>query len=504
MVAIVTTGLGVATPAFAQQPLEQPTPEAAQEALATAEAALAPDADPATSPEPTLALNALAAALPELEGDDRERAHDLLARPTDGADDQNSDGFAPAAPVASAASPHFCVFFVSEPGFGDAPDLTDANGAADGDGTPDYVEAILEIAEFSYSVEVAPGLLGWLPPKPDTQGCGADPSTHADIYLKQLGTDIFGYTSPDPGQGTARSKYGYMVIDDDYAVSEFGFPDPLDAARVTVAHELNHLLQQNYDIFQDLWMFEATAVWAEEQVYAEINDYVNYLGAFASTPGAPITDRYAAQGLKIYGSGVWNHWLSGPGAGYGVDSIRGAWEVSDLADPADFAVAAYDRAVRDAGGQGFSREFLRFSAATAEWRGGYGGFPDAALYPDVSRKGTLHKGQTKELSLDHTAYRLLGVDAGGSGPITLKVRAEEGTRTGIALVAREGAPLTGTVVKRGSYLGKGGKGRVTLDYPGDYERITAVIVNADGRANGFQGNDWVYRKENQDFTVTLR
>ncbi len=286
--------------------------------------------------------------------------------------------------MASAASPHFCVFFVSDPGFPDAPEPTDSNGVDDGDGTPDYVEAILEIAEFSYSVEIAPGSLGWLPPKPDIQGCGASPSTHADVYLKQLGkAGIFGYESPDPGQGAARSQYGYMVIDNDFAASEYGFSDPLDAARVTFAHEFNHLLQQRYDSFQDVWMFESTAVWVEEQVYPEINDYVNYVGAFASSPGAPITDRDAAQGLKIYGSGVWNHWLSGPGGGFGLGAIRGAWEVSDSVDPADFAPGAYDRAIRDAGGRGFSREFFRFAAATAEWRAGFGGFPDAALYPDV-------------------------------------------------------------------------------------------------------------------------
>ena len=46
---------------------------------------------------------------------------------------------------------------------------------------------MLEIAEYSHAVEVAPGPLGWAPPKPDTAGCGADPGARADIYLKQLG-----------------------------------------------------------------------------------------------------------------------------------------------------------------------------------------------------------------------------------------------------------------------------------------------------------------------------
>ena len=108
------------------------------------------------------------------------------------------------------------------------------------------------------------------PPKPDTTGCGADPSARSDIYLKQLGNErLFGYESPDPGQGSARSQYGYLVLDDDYAPAEYGFADPAIPASVTFAHEFNHLLQQNYDSFQDLWMFESTAVWAEEKVFPQ-------------------------------------------------------------------------------------------------------------------------------------------------------------------------------------------------------------------------------------------
>ena len=123
-------------------------------------------------------------------------------------------------------------------------------------------------------------------------------------------------------------------------------------ASVTFAHEFNHLLQQNYDSFQDLWMFESTAVWAEEKVYPQINDYLNYVRAFASFPGAPLTTAYPPEkrkSLKIYGSAVWNHWLDTGGGGYGAGAIRRAWEVSDVAKPRDFSLAAYDRAISRGG-----------------------------------------------------------------------------------------------------------------------------------------------------------
>lgn len=495
-VALAALGLVVAAPAAAQQPPSEPTEAEATAVLEAAEQAL--DAAPAPASEPTVALNQLAAALPALDRADRRRARGLLARPTD-RNDQYNDSYPALAPVAAAESTHFCVFWVNSPAFEDAPNLIDT----DADGVPDYVEAILEIAEYSHGIEVAPGSLGWAPPKRDTEGCGADPGAHADIYLKQLADQgFFGYESPDPGQGNKRSQYGYLVLDDDYAPDEYGdFPDPLAPAKVTLAHEYNHLLQQNYDSFQDIWMFESTAVWSEDHVYPEIDDYVNYVQSFASSPGTPITDPSAGGGLKIYGSAVWNHWLSTGRGGYGVDAIRRAWEVSDQANPADLATAAYDKAIRDQGGKGFSREFVPFAAATAEWRSGFGGFPDAESYPDMRRKGSLRRGNRASFKLDHTAFRLFDVTP--APQLRLRVSAEQGVRSGIALVAREGDELGGKVTSRTLYLGNGDSGSVKLSSAAGYERITAIVVNADGRTRGFRNGDWVYAKDRRRFEVRL-
>ena len=87
----------------------------AEQSLAAAEAALDPGEAAAEPADASAALNALAAALPALDDDDRARARALLVRPTDGSADRYGDGFPKAAPVASAESEHFCVFFVSSP-----------------------------------------------------------------------------------------------------------------------------------------------------------------------------------------------------------------------------------------------------------------------------------------------------------------------------------------------------------------------------------------------------
>ncbi|MDX6582136.1 MAG: hypothetical protein QOI10_1320 [Solirubrobacterales bacterium] len=508
--AVLIACMACAAPAVADEPADELSAADAGSVLDTAEATVAPaeapaGAEPAT--DATIALHDLAIVYPELGGADRGRADSLLARPTDGGSDPQGDGYPLAAPIASAESPHFCVFWVNAPGFQDAPDLTDLNGVADGDGTPDYVESLLQIAEYSYSVEVAPGKMGWKPPKPDKTGCGTDPSARTDIYLKQLGNrGLFGYETVDPGQGRTRSEYAYLVLDNDYSQAEYGYDDPAIPASVTLAHEFNHVLQMNYDTFQDVWFLEATATWSEEQVYPGVNDYLGYVNSFAKFPGEPITSTYNPsddRSLRIYGDAVWNHWLDTGGGGYGSDVIRQAWELSDTTKPADFALSAYDAAIKKAGGKSFSREFVPFTAATAEWRAGTGNFPDHASYPDVAREGSLGKGGSKRFDLDHTAYRLLDIHPGGGAKLKLRVKVDPGVRAGLALVARDGDALSGSVTQKVAYLSKGGKGSVTLSDPGRFERITAVVVNADDREGGFAFGDWVYSKDNASFTARL-
>ena len=495
-----------AAPAAAQDLPGEISGEDADQILETAEATVTPEAAPDAEPaaDATTALHDLSIAYPQLNGAERERADGLLARPTDGNDDVFGDGYPAAAPVASTESPHFCVFWVSAPGFPDAPDLTDA----DVDGVPDYVESVLEIAEYSYSVEVAPGAMGWRAPKPDKTGCGSDPGAHADIYLKQLGNlGLFGYQSVDPGQGRARSQYGYLVLDNDYSAGEYGYDDPTIPLSVTAAHEYNHLLQVAYDTFQQSWFLEATATWSEEQVYPDVNDWLGYVPAFAKYPGEPITSmNYEPddpRSLRMYGSATWNHWLDGGAGGFGVGVIRRAWELSDATDPPDYALAAYDEAIDKAGGKSFSREFVPFAAATAEWRAGAGNLADHASYPDVKRKGSLARGGSKKVKLDHTAYRLVDVRPTEGDRLRLKVDVDDGVRAGLALVGRTGDALSGQVVQRIQYLSKGGKGSVTLDDPGRFERITAVLVNADDRVRGFLGGDWVYTKNAVQFKARL-
>ncbi len=96
------------------------------------------------------------------------------------------------------------------------------------------------------------------------------------------------------------------MLDNDYA----GFSGvPVDLMRVTMAHEYNHILQFGYDVFQDGWMFESTATFMEDYVFADVNDYINFMPQFVKSSKTPLAEE-EARAFKLYGSAVWNHFIA--------------------------------------------------------------------------------------------------------------------------------------------------------------------------------------------------
>src|SRR3954471_14782458 len=384
----------------------------------------------------TPVLARLSATLPALPPAERRRARRLLLRPTDGAADPQGTGYVvPEAPGSPFCSAHYCVHWVATTA--DAPPLADSNV----DGVPDYVEAASQEAEQSHAVEN--GQLGWRTPKSDGALGGSVGKT--DVYLAQLGgTGVYGYTAVDPGQSVTRtdhSAFSYLVVDNDFAPAEYGYPAPIDPLRVTVAHEYNHTLHYTYDALEQTWMLEATAVWAEGKVFPAVRDYLQYLPDWVQLTTIPLTrfngnDPNDRSNSKVYGSSVWSKWLD---ARLGATGIRRAFEGSISPRPQSFAPAAYDRAIRQSGGAGFSDAFDRFAAATAEWRARNSGFPEGALYPDVERRHTLSvNGAIDVRRLDHTAYVLERVPLTSRGRIELGASVPRGTAAALALVGRVG------------------------------------------------------------------
>lgn len=420
------------------------------------------------------------------------------ARPTDHPDPARHSYSVPEAPRSPACAGRFCVHWVAE-GI-DAPNLADENGFDDGDGVPDYVEQVLKVGTHVHAVEN--GKLGWREPRSDGRRGGRRDKT--DVYLKELGRLLFGYAAPDRGQARKgrrlpRRMHGYLVLDNDYDPFQYPGTKPLADLEVTFAHEYCHILQMNYDAYQDAWMAESTAVWMEDQVYNGINDYLRYVRRWVLLYNTPLT----ANSIREYGGTVWNEWLV---RRYGRDIVRNAWSRTVHTRPGGFSVASYNSAIRAAGGSDFSHDFARFARDVAEWRTD-GRFREGRRYPDVPRQGNLPAdGQPLLRSLNHATFQLLRVHASGGRAVVARAEAPRGVAAGLALVGRISSERFGRVVSRLRFRPHGGPLTVRLGHPGRFERITAVVVNADTRAEGFNARrlDWNYLTDTAPFRVRAR
>ena len=335
----------------------------------------------------------------------------------------------PQAPESPACTPHFCIHWVAEGR--DAPALTDTNGISDGDGVPDYVEQVQEVAEHVYEVENQK--LGWRDPQSDGHKGGANGKT--DVYLAQVGGSLFGYAAPDRGQAAAhrlpRRLHGYLVLDNDYDPFEFPGTKPLNDLEVTFAHEYNHILQFGYDAYQDAWFAESTATWMEDQVYNGINDYLRYVRRWTRLDDTPIT----ATSIREYGSAVWNHWLTHR---YGRSIIRKAWAGAVHVRPGGFSVAAYDPAIRAAGSSDFDHDFALFCRDVAEWRTDRSSARAISTSTSPARAASSN-GAPKTRTLNHTTFQMLRVDAHSGKAVVVEVTAPVGDASAVALVGRIGS-----------------------------------------------------------------
>lgn len=414
-----------------------------------------------------------------------------LARPTDHPDPARHSYSVPEAPESPVCAGRFCVHWVDE-GI-DAPDLSDVNG----NGVPDFVEQVLKVGAHVHAIENSK--LGWREPRSDGHRGGHDDKT--DIYLKELGRRLFGYAAPDRGQGSKdhhlpRRLHGYLVLDNDYGPFQYPGTKPLADLEVTFAHEYCHILQMNYDAYQDAWMAESTAVWMEDQVYNGINDYLRYVRRWVNLFDTPLT----ANSISEYGATVWNEWLV---RHYGRTILRNAWSRAAHTRPGGFSIDSYDSAIRAAGASDFSHDFARFARDVAEWHTD-SRFREGRHYPDVPRRDSLpHDGRQLDLSLNHTTFRLLWVHPQGNRAVVVHAGGPPGIAAGLALVGRIGSERHGRVVSRLRFRQQGGAMTVRLARPWRFERITAVLINADTRAEGFSARrlDWNYLTDTAPFRI---
>ncbi|MCL4550530.1 MAG: DUF6055 domain-containing protein [Bacteroidetes bacterium] len=204
---------------------------------------------------------------------------------------------------------------------------------------------LAKAADSSYNFEV--NILGFLPPPKDGNAGGDD---RYDIYIVNETEKVYGGTTPDQ-LITDSTWTSYIDLDNDFAGSDY-YTHGIDAARVTVAHELNHAIQVGNYIYRptDTFYYELTSTSMEEFVYDSINDYYNYLGVYFSSPNKTFSSNDG------YDLAIWNIFLKDR---FGFGIIKRAWELM----PAERALQAVAGSIQDAGSN-FKVEFNTFGQWT--------------------------------------------------------------------------------------------------------------------------------------------
>lgn len=141
-----------------------------------------------------------------------------------------------------------------------------------------YRDAVMDACEASWSFYHV--TQNW-PPPPSDGGSGGG-SGLIDCYVTSL-SGVYGYAEAESPAGQHVNDYtGFFVIDNDYA--GFGYVDRTEPMKVTVAHELHHVVQFGLNAFGASWWMENTSTFMEDEVYDAIDDNYNYLNCYFGVP----------------------------------------------------------------------------------------------------------------------------------------------------------------------------------------------------------------------------
>ena len=416
----------------------------AKHALARATKALAPETPAAERPDATLALRNLFLLKDALSPADRAAAEKLAQRP-------------------------------SKPAvIGDANILMHYDPAELG---YDINAAFAQMAAVANTYAGS----GYRRPKPDGTKGG---DSRIDIYIDQLEPGLYGYCTTDQRKLTKPGHYdvwAYCVLDADYA----GFPrTPIENFEVTAAHEYYHATQFAYDIADDGWFLEATATWAEDEVYTTINDNYQYLKDSPIThPGKPI-DKFGG----VFHYGVWNffrylseHYPAKTGALPGL--LLQMWKNADSSKGPRkdmYSTQAINKALKKAGHTSMAEQFANYSAATRVPTLTFGegaalGYPVKPLGGQAALNGGKRK--TFKTKLDHLSSGTFQfVPGGGTSKLKLRLKMASKSAGSRAVVAIYGS--AGGVTFKTVKVNAKGVGHTKVPFDATVLAVDVTLVNS--------------------------
>lgn len=427
----------------------------ATEALQTAEESLAGHlnegsgvGDPADKTDVTLALLEVFRTRDELSGDARKRADDLLQRPTNDPNDPFGNGYTVKSKKKCNSS--LCVHWVP---------------STKHKSTKKWAKTSLKVSSKAWKLMTKK--LGYAKPPHDGKRGG---NKKLDVYLKDTGAyGVYGYCSPEGIRGRHDKAFGYCVLDNDFARSQFPTNSPKGNLKVTAVHELFHAIQFGYDVYEDRWLYESTAVWMEERFADSVNDNRQYLAYSQVTyPYMPL-DLGPNSSTPGFWYGNWAFWeYLSERKGTGV--VKKVWnQAADGPGKNRHSVYALKSVL---GNKGFRGTFAKYSAAlarpAANWKEGKHwpnpGVTTVTLARSDSRS---YSGQLDHLASDTIRFRP------GSGASKLKVSAK-------TLGSKKGGAVVVTVVKKNGKTDKhvlgNKKGKASKKVSFSSAKIAAVDV----------------------------
>lgn len=292
-VALTTAGAADAAPiartasasAVASTSSGTPTRATAEQALATVAGIVDPAVSPSVAARPvtgpvgtadaTMAFRDLARSMSALPKADRARAASYLARPA----------------ATKTKCKTVCVHWSTR----------GTNKA-----TSTFVTTTLKTMDHVANTYVK---AGYRKPLADGRNGG---NGKVDIYLRNVGNQgYYGYCTVDRAPtGGKHVAPAYCVLDNDFSKREFPTNNPVKNLKVTGAHEYFHATQFAYDYDEDRWMMEATATWAEDELYTDINDNVQYLRSSQLATPTRSLDVFDPNGTWQYGDWIFMRYLS--------------------------------------------------------------------------------------------------------------------------------------------------------------------------------------------------
>ncbi|WP_156718299.1 MXAN_6640 family putative metalloprotease [Nocardioides sp. Leaf307] len=457
--------------------------------------------DPATSPaeaqqtltqageaDLTGALRDLALSMDALSPADRAEAAAYLARPTD----RRGDGYLDYEDdtVQRVCTDDLCVHYVVGGASGNNVPAKDASGGAGGagNGVPDYVDFALSTLQDVHDTYAG---AGYRTPLPDGAK-GGDART--DVYLGDVGSmSFYGYcTSDDDVPDDARAVPAYCVLDNDYRTGQFPTNLPTENLQVTAAHEYFHAVQYAYDAGEDGWLIEATATWAEDELFDSVNDNVQYLADSPLSHPRQSMDR--DEDLAVYGDWIFFRHLTErhPAAVGGLPVlVRKIWERAGAAagDRDEYSTQAVEQVLRRQHDVSLSESFARFADANlrpgrAYAEGRAQSYPNAPLWKRTTLTGSKRSVGAQQVYLDHlssASQRFTpGAGLGGGWRLRLSLDLPSRTRGSAAVVTV--VPTSGTPSTRVLRLDRAGDAATRVGFSSartSYVEVT--LVNASTR-----------------------